>query len=170
VADDYVLGVSPASTTLTQLAARDQVDTALDLGTGCGVQSLHLARHARSVVASDVNPRALRLAAWTFGLSEVEVELHHGDLYEPVDTRRFDQVVSNPPYVMAPPATAHLTYREQGLPGDQLVREVVAGAAARLNPGGTAQMLANWAHPDDGDWAERLTTWVEDTGCDLHVV
>src|SRR5699024_11177594 len=32
VADDYVLGVSPASTTLTQLAARDQVDTALDLG------------------------------------------------------------------------------------------------------------------------------------------
>lgn len=170
VADDYVLGVSPASTTLAQIATRSPVGTALDLGTGCGVQSLHLARHADTVVATDVNPRALRLAEWTFGLSDVAVELHHGSLYEPVTDRRFDQVISNPPYVMAPPASAHLTYREQALPGDQLVREVVAGAAARLNPGGTAQVLANWAHPDDGDWAERLTTWVEGTGCDLHVV
>lgn len=170
VADDYVLGISPASTTLAQLATRNRVGTALDIGTGCGVQSLHLARHADTVVATDVNPRALRLAEWTFGLSEVDVELHQGDLYGPVADRRFDQVISNPPYVMAPPAAAHLTYREQSLPGDQLVREVVAGAATRLNPGGTAQVLANWAHPDDGDWAERLTTWVQDTGCDLHVV
>ena len=170
VADDYVLGVSPASTTLAQIATRTPVGTALDLGAGCGVQSLHLAQHADTVVATDVNPRALRLADWTFGLSDVTVELQHGDLYEPVGERRFDQIISNPPYVMAPPASAHLTYREQGLPGDQLVREVTAGAAARLNPGGTAQLVANWAHPDDGDWAERLTTWVDGTGCDLHVV
>lgn len=171
VADDYVLGVSPASTTLTQLAARTPVGTAFDLGTGCGVQSLHLARHAERVVATDVNQRALHLAELSLALNRVtNVELRHGSLYEPLGDLRFDQVISNPPYVMAPPSTAHLTYREQGLPGDQLVREVVTGAARRLNPGGTAQVLANWAHPADGDWAERLTTWVADTGCDLHVV
>jgi len=171
VADDFVLGVSPASTTLTQLATRNTIGTAFDLGTGCGVQSLHLARHAERVVATDVNQRALVLAGMTLALNEVtNVELRHGSLYEPVADLRFDQVISNPPYVMSPPGAAHLTYREQGLPGDQLVREVVAGAARRLNPGGTAQVLANWAHPVDGDWAERLTTWVSDTGCDLHVV
>lgn len=35
---DYVLGVSPASTTLAQLTIDDPVGSALDLGTGCGVQ------------------------------------------------------------------------------------------------------------------------------------
>ncbi len=170
VADDYVLGVSSASTTLAQLATRTRVGTALDLGTGCGVQSLHLAEHADRVVATDVNHRALRLAEWTFALNQVRVDLRHGSLYEPLGDQRFDQIVSNPPYVISPPDTAHLTYREQTMPGDQLVREVVAGAARRLNPDGTAQVLANWVHPVDGSWTERLAGWVKDTDCDLHVI
>jgi hypothetical protein len=40
---DHVLGVTPASTSLTQLTTRRRVARALDLGTGCGVQALHLA-------------------------------------------------------------------------------------------------------------------------------
>ncbi len=60
---DFVLGVSSASSTLAQLVPRRRVDRALDLGTGCGVQSVHLARHAAAVVCTDVNPRALALAA-----------------------------------------------------------------------------------------------------------
>lgn len=170
VADDYVLGVSSASTTLTQLATRTRVGTALDLGTGCGVQSLHLADHAEHIVATDVNDRALRLAEWTFALNEVAVDLRRGSLYEPVTNERFDQIVSNPPYVISPPDTAHLTYREQSMPGDQLVREVVTGAAHRLNPDGTAQVLANWVHPVDGSWTDRIASWVAGTDCDLHVI
>ena len=46
VGADHVLGISAASTSLAQLTIRDQVGTALDLGTGCGVQALHLAGHA----------------------------------------------------------------------------------------------------------------------------
>ncbi|MGI3785122.1 MAG: DUF7059 domain-containing protein, partial [Janthinobacterium lividum] len=42
---DFVLGVSSASSTLAQLTVRRPVARALDLGTGCGVQALHLARH-----------------------------------------------------------------------------------------------------------------------------
>ena len=60
---DFVLGVSSASGTLAQLTIRRPVGSALDLGTGCGVQILHLARHADAIVATDVNPRALELAA-----------------------------------------------------------------------------------------------------------
>src|SRR4029079_11126992 len=46
VRPDHVLGVGGASTTLAQLTVRLPVRRALDLGTGCGVQALHLASHA----------------------------------------------------------------------------------------------------------------------------
>ena len=42
-------GFDPASATLTQMTIRRPVARALDLGTGCGVQSLHLATHAQQV-------------------------------------------------------------------------------------------------------------------------
>ena len=81
---DYVLGVSPASTTLAQITARTPVAAALDLGTGCGVQSMHLGRHAARVVGTDVNGRALDLAALTAALNDADVDLRDGSLYEPV--------------------------------------------------------------------------------------
>ncbi|MDN5724874.1 MAG: class I SAM-dependent methyltransferase [Propionibacteriales bacterium] len=170
IADDYVLGVSPASSTMTQLAARSRVGTAVDLGTGCGVQSLHLARHADQVIATDVNPRALGLARFTFALNGIDVDVRNGSLYGPLGEQRVDQIVSNPPYVMAPPGSAHLTYREGGMRADDLVREVVIGGARRLNRGGTLQVLGNWAHPVDGSWQERLAGWLAGTGCAAHIV
>jgi len=60
---DYVLGVGGASTTLAAATVRKPVGTALDLGTGCGIQALHLSTHADRVTATDVAPRALRFAA-----------------------------------------------------------------------------------------------------------
>ena len=59
VGADHVLGISSASTSLAQLTIREPVGRALDLGTGCGVQALHLSQHAETVVATDVNRRAL---------------------------------------------------------------------------------------------------------------
>src|ERR1700712_2927030 len=61
---DHVLGVSPASTSLAQLTTRREVSRALDLGTGCGVQALHLSAHAAHVVATDINARALAMTAF----------------------------------------------------------------------------------------------------------
>ena len=170
---DHVLGASPASMSLAQMTMRTPVDTALDLGCGCGVQSLLLAGHANRVVATDVNPRALQMAALATQLSGVEdqVDLRSGSLYEPMDTR-FDLIVSNPPYVMSPPEEhgARLVYRDGGLEGDALVESVVRGAPARLNEGGALQVLANWAQVDGQPWQDRLATWVEGTGADLWVV
>ena len=169
---DYVLGVSPASTSLAQLAVRTPVDLALDLGTGCGVQSLHLARHARRVIATDLNRRALGLAALTAAINEVEIDFRAGDLYAPIADEQFDLIITNPPYVIAPPSTDddRLVYREGGLLGDEFVRRVVTEGAARLAPGGTLQVLGNWAQPEGQDWHERPQGWIESTGCDGHVV
>ncbi|MHA7861296.1 DUF7059 domain-containing protein [Tessaracoccus sp. Y36] len=167
---DYVLGVSPASTTLAQLTMRTPVDTALDLGTGCGVQSLHLSRHAGRVVATDVNERALELARVTAGLGGVEVDYRNGSLYEPVAGERFDLIVSNPPFVMSPPTDEAdtLTYREANFEGDSLVETLIRGAADHLNPGGSLQLLTNWAVTDE-PWEERLGAWIPDT-CDAWII
>ncbi|MGI8459798.1 MAG: DUF7059 domain-containing protein [Propionibacteriaceae bacterium] len=171
---DYVLGVSSASSTLAQLVPREPVGTALDLGTGCGVQSLHLARHAERVVATDVNPRALAMARLTARLNGVDLEVRAGSLYAPVGGERFDLIVTNPPYVMSPPRPpgegGALTYREGAFVGDELVRRVVVEGAAHLNPGGRLQVLANWAHVVGEDWTERIAGWVEPTGCDAYVL
>ncbi len=146
---DFVLGVSPASTTLAQLTIDSPVGSALDLGTGCGVQSLHLAQHADRIVTTDVNPRCLELARLTADLNQIDLDLRSGSLYEPVANDRFDLIVNNPPYVMSPPATSgRLVYREAGFSGDDLVRHVVQQSTAHLNPYGTCQVLANWAITD----------------------
>lgn len=169
---DYVLGVSPASTSLAQMTARTPIDSALDLGTGCGVQALHLTRHARRVVGTDVNPRALQLARLTAALNHVEIDLRDGSLYEPVEGERFDLIVTNPPYVMSPPTSDadRLTYREGTFQGDGLVEAVVRQAAPHLTAGGMLQVLGNWAILRDHPWEERLVSWANGTGCDLWVV
>jgi hypothetical protein len=161
---DHVLGVSPASVSLAQLAVCNPVDRALDLGTGSGVQSLHLATHARSVVATDVNQRALRLARLTADLNAIDIDLRAGSLYAPVQSELFDLIITNPPFVVSSGAGDMLTYRDSGLPGDEVVRRVVVEGAARLAPGGWLQVLGNWAVVDGQPWEDRLGAWVAQAG------
>ena len=168
--DDFVLGASPASTTLAQLTLRRPVGRALDLGTGCGVQALHLHDHADEIVATDVNQRALDLARLTLSLNGVRADLRRGSLYEPVDPQTFDLIVTNPPYVMAPPAESHLAYREAPFVADGLMRRIVTDAPARLRDGGLLQVVGNWAITADEPWRERLAGWIEPTGCDALVL
>ncbi|MDR2896281.1 MAG: methyltransferase [Propionibacteriaceae bacterium] len=161
---DHVLGVSPASVSLAQITDRRLVGSALDLGTGSGIQAIHLARHAGQVVATDLSRRALDLASLTFALNDLKVELCQGSLYEPVDQRSFDLICSNPPYVIAPPTKQRLVYREGAFEGDGLMQAVITGAAQRLNSGGSLHVVGNWAHCSGQDWAQRLSSWMP-AGC-----
>ncbi len=167
---DYVLGASPASTTLAQMTIRRPVARALDLGTGCGIQSLLLAGHADHVVATDLNPRAVRIAALTAGLNGLDLDLREGSLYEPVAGETFDLIVTNPPYVMSPPTGERLVYREGLFQADELVRRVVVEGASHLAEGGVLQVLGNWAVTEDEPWTDRLKAWIEPTGCDALVL
>ena len=165
----HVLGVGGASTTLAQATVRRPVGTALDLGTGCGVQALHLSTHAGRVTATDLSTRALRFAATSAALNGLDWELLAGDLAAPVAGRRFDLVVSNPPFVVGPGTTTH-TYRDSGRAGDAVCAELAAAAPTLLTPGGTMQYLANWVHVAGEDWAERVAGWVAGTGLDAWIV
>jgi methylase of polypeptide subunit release factors len=174
---DYVLGVGGASTTLAQLTVREPVDRALDVGTGCGVQALHLSRHAGRITATDLNPRALRFARLTAALSLAEdadrIELRPGSLFEPVRGERYDLIVSNPPFVISPESArgaGRFVYRDASLPGDELCRLFLEQVPAHLAEDGWCQILANWLHVEGIDWRERVAPWVRATGCDAWVV
>ena len=170
VTADHVLGISPASTSLAQLTLRHQVDRSLDLGTGCGVQALHLADHSREVVATDVSSRALWLAGLNAVLNDVAgITLRTGSLFEPVSRERFDLITTNPPFVISPPGGDVLTYRDSGMPGDSVVEQIVRQAPAHLTEGGWCQVLANWAILRDQPWAMRLAGWLGDNTSALVV-
>ncbi|MFJ9807741.1 methyltransferase [Streptomyces sp. NPDC101158] len=166
--EGVVLGVGGASTTLAGITVRKPVATALDLGTGSGIQALHAAQHATLVTATDLNARALDFTRLTLALSGARgAELLQGSLFEPVDGDTYDLIVSNPPFVISP--GAGLTYRDGGMGGDDLCRTLVQEAGERLNDGGYAQFLANWQHVDGEEWQDRLRSWVP-RGCDAWIV
>ncbi|MEV8066007.1 class I SAM-dependent methyltransferase [Streptomyces sp. NPDC085995] len=167
--EGVVLGVGGASTTLAGITVRRPVGSALDVGTGSGVQALHAGRHATRVTATDVNPRALHITALTLALSGAPAaDLRQGSLFEPLrEGETFDLIVSNPPFVISP--GARLTYRDGGMGGDDLCRTIVQQSGERLNEGGFAQFLANWQHVEGEDWQDRLRSWVP-RGCDAWIV
>ncbi|GAA4122312.1 class I SAM-dependent methyltransferase [Nocardioides fonticola] len=171
VVGDHVLGISPASTSLAQLTLRDPVGAALDLGTGCGVQALHLALHSERVVATDVNARALRLARFNAELNGLadRIEVRDGSFFAPVAGERFDLIATNPPFVISPATGERLVYRDSGLPGDRVVEDIVRTAPSHLTEGGWCQVLGNWVISRDQAWDERLASWLA-PDCDALVV
>jgi len=177
---DHVLGIGHASLTLAQITERTPVKRALDVGTGCGIQTFHLLAHADHVTATDISPRALAFARFNLLLNapalkldpqnlEARVSLRQGSLLEPVAGEQFDLVVSNPPFVITPrraneSSDDQFTYRDGGLPGDDIVSTLIRRIPEVLVPGGRAQMLGNWEiHRDNtGEaqpWDARLRTW-----------
>jgi methylase of polypeptide subunit release factors len=169
---DHVLGIGAASVSLAQATIRMPVDRALDIGTGCGIQALHLARHAGEVVATDISLRALRMAATTAALSAMAWDLREGSLLDPVDGETFGLVVANPPFVVSAGLSATdggYEYRDSGFAGDGVSAALMSTVHRALAPGGVAQLLANWIVPADGSWEERLYGWLAVSGCDAWV-
>ena len=161
---DHVTGVNNSSTTLAALTVR-QGGRALDMGTGSGVQALLLARHCASVVATDINPRALNLASFNALLNGVgNVEFRAGSLFEPVAGEQFDLLVCNPPYVISP--RADYQFRDAGRRGDEFSRLVVEQAPRYLTLGGFATILCDWVHDPAQAWDEPLRAWLRDAECD----
>ncbi|NYG58968.1 protein-L-isoaspartate O-methyltransferase [Nocardioides daedukensis] len=163
VGADHVLGISSASTSLAQLTIREEVTRSLDLGTGCGVQALHLAEHSAQVVATDVNQRALRITKLNAALNGFSnIDVRDGSFFEPVRGEQFDLIATNPPFVISPATGERLVYRDSGLPGDRVVEDIVRAAPAHLTPGGWCQILANWVIAEGRSWDDRLSEWVQD--------
>jgi methylase of polypeptide subunit release factors len=163
-----MMAPSPSSEKLAQLTIRRPCDSAVDVGTGSGYQAFHAAAHCKHVVATDYSPRALGIAQFNAALNGLDVECLVGDCFEPVAGRKFDLVVSNPPYVVSP--GGEQVYRDSGKPGDQFSERIVREAPSHLNPGGFAHILINWVQRTGEDWRARLHSWVRGSGCDMYLL
>ena len=183
---DHVLGIGQASTTLVQTTIRKHTQRALDLGTGCGIQTFHMLHHCEHVTATDISERALAftrfnllLNASQLGLDpedlEARVSLRLGSLLEPVAGEKFGLVVSNPPFVITPRTSSEttadqFTYRDGGLQGDDIVSSLVKSLGTVLEPGGTAQMLGNWEITSGTEWRDRPASWLDGAGMDVWFI
>jgi methylase of polypeptide subunit release factors len=165
LAADYVAGVNEAAELLARLTVRREVETALDLGTGCGLQALLVARHARRVVGVDVNPRAIELASINARINRAaSIEWRRGNWFEPVRGELFDLVVANPPYVVSP--DADLLFRDSGLEPGELCASLLAELPAHLAPGGFACVLCNWPLRTGDERWDVPRDWTRAGGCD----
>jgi ribosomal protein L3 glutamine methyltransferase len=124
------------------------VESVLDLCTGSGCLAILAARHFpnATVDAVDISKDALAVAARNVAEHGLEdrVALHRGDLFAPLGNKRYDLIISNPPYVDAegmaalPPecrAEPKLAF-DGGADGLDIVRRILDQAGRHLTPEG----------------------------------
>jgi release factor glutamine methyltransferase len=111
--------------------------TVLDLCAGTGALGLAAARQGAEVTAVDVSRRAVANVRLNARLNGVRVEAVRGDLWNAVHGRRFDVIVTNPPYLPAPEAPRGAARAwDAGYDGRDLLDPICRRAADHLRPGG----------------------------------
>jgi ribosomal protein L3 glutamine methyltransferase len=124
------------------------VNSVLDLCTGSGCLAILASRHfpTARIDAVDISKDAIEVAARNvaeYGLGD-RVALHRGDLFKPLGGKRYDLILSNPPYVDAQGmaelprecrAEPKLAF-DGGADGLDIVRRIMAEAGRHLTPRG----------------------------------
>jgi release factor glutamine methyltransferase len=130
---------------LERIPAREP-SRVLELGTGSGCVAVAIAKHRprAQVTATDVSRAALALARENAARHGAGIEFIESDWLEALAGRRFDLIVSNPPYVAED--DPHLSQGDSrfepraalaaGADGLSCIRSIIAQARAHLEPGG----------------------------------
>jgi HemK-related putative methylase len=137
---------------LTRLPLGDPAKlTVLDMGTGSGVGAVFAARRGARVVAVDINPEAVRCARINALLNQQDeqIEVRHGDLFEPVRGQQFDLVLFNPPFYRGAPSDK----LDHAWRGQDVFERFAGGLAGMLTPNGYALLVLS----SDGDCPELLS-------------
>lgn len=161
------------------LAAPRAVRHVLDLCTGSACLAIIAAQafpRAR-IDAVDLSPAALAVAARNVAAYRLgrRIELRAGDLFAPVAGRRYELIISNPPYV---PASAMrrlpAEYRREpalaldgGADGFRLVDSLLRAAATHLAPGGLLVMeIGHYRRQFEAAWPQLACAWPQTSGGD----
>ncbi|WP_327260982.1 methyltransferase [Streptomyces sp. NBC_01232] len=117
----------------------------LEIGTGTGALALHAARRGAMVTAVDVSWSAVASARMNALLHRLPLRVLHGDFRARTVGRRFDLIVSNPPYVPAPgaalPSRGPQRAWDAGPDGRLVIDRICATASTLLRPGGALLMV-----------------------------
>jgi release factor glutamine methyltransferase len=120
------------------LAESKAEDNVLEIGCGSGFISQVLARKVARLLATDINPHAVR-AAWGRGIEVVRADLFRGI------KGKFDLILFNAPYLPTRPEEKTGQWIDYALDGGESGRRTVdrfiADLAGHLRPGGRALLL-----------------------------
>ena len=99
-----VLIPRPETEELVRLMLKEDLDgkEVLDIGTGSGCIAISLTKnlHNAKVSALDISKDALEVALENAELNNVNIEFIHADIFEYQSDKKYDVIVSNPPYVL----------------------------------------------------------------------
>ena len=152
-------------------------ETMLDMFTGSGIYPIFAAEKAKHAVGVDLNPKAINYSKFNAILNDVEdkTEFLLGDMFQPVQGRRFDLVTANPPYVVVPPISTRTDamHADSGVDGLDIPERFISEVDDFLKPRGRVQMITgsvgNKQEPEIGFIKERYRAQQKEVELDyLH--
>ena len=149
--EGMVMPFYPENTYLSDEMRIEGGESVLEIGIGSGVNSiLAVLRGADKVTALDVNPRTFDYTRFNMALngveeSKIELILNESmsldDLLKPVSGKKFDYVITNPPFEYGRDDETQLRNSSSGNDGLDMIRAIMAQVDDYLSPVGRMQMV-----------------------------
>ena len=118
----------------------------LEIGTGSGIVAMYASRLSDSITVTDINFDACELARKNFEANDIEgIEILFGNMFEPVENRKFDVILFNTPYLPTEEGeflddTINYAF-DGGLNGRKVIDLFLDEVGNHLNDGGIVQMI-----------------------------
>jgi release factor glutamine methyltransferase len=118
----------------------------LEIGTGSGIVAMYASRLTDTITVTDINSDACLLAERNFKDNNIKnVEILFGNLFEPVENRKFDVILFNTPYLPTEDDeviddTINYAF-DGGLNGRKVIDIFLDEVGNHLNDGGIVQMI-----------------------------
>ena len=133
----------------------------LEIGCGTGIISVHLASKGAQVTAVDLNPKAVEATRFNSMNNGVKIEVLEGDMFAPVEGRRFGTIVCNPPYL--PPSDRRykdpdLVLAVEGGPtGTEFISRFLSDASKHLEKTASIYLITSSRMKDLGtNWKRQI--------------
>ena len=118
----------------------------LEIGTGSGIVAMYASKLTDNITVTDINFDACELARKNFEANDIEnIEILFGNLFEPVENRKFDVILFNTPYLPTEDGevledTINYAF-DGGLNGRKVIDLFLNEVGNHLNDGGIVQMI-----------------------------
>lgn len=118
----------------------------LEIGTGSGIVAMYASRLTDDITVTDINFDACELARENFEANGIEnIEILFGNLFEPLENRKFDVILFNTPYLPTEEGevlddTINYAF-DGGLNGRKVIDLFLNEVGNHLNDGGIVQMI-----------------------------
>lgn len=138
---DAVFGRGPGTAALTALSPK-KGDKCLDLGCGAGLVALNMGKIADTVVAIDINQRAIDFLIINQHINEIyNIEPKLGSWFEPIENELFDLILSQPPFVTSPDHIDACKFKYGGDFGYEFAYQIMKKVPCYLTNEGRASII-----------------------------